>query len=247
MPAVRSRPRRRAWCRLRSPSMTTASAAGTKWPRRAGRPRRRPRTKRSPQRWHGSTTLRTQRGWPHDAATKPGGPSRHCSARPITADRNELRISTCRDRRSASRWGWVAARPDPRGPATSSGRRGTRARGRPVERRRADGSCRPTGFLCRATKDRGGADRAARPRRFSAAWIVVPHGATSAGARASGIAARARRAPRSAGARRCRRRRATRAPPDRSRQSCLPAWERSTSARRGDKPVSGQRRLTQRL
>ena len=65
------------------PQPITASAAATNGPRRAGRPRRRPPTKGSPPRWHGSTTLRTQRGWQHDAATKPGGPSRRCSARPV--------------------------------------------------------------------------------------------------------------------------------------------------------------------
>jgi hypothetical protein len=211
MRARRSRPQHRGWCRRRSRRTTTASAAVIDGPRRVGRPRRRPRIKRSPRRWHGSTMLGPQHAWPRAAPTRQGGPSKPCSARPGTAHRNELRASTARGRRPAAKCGWVEARPGARGTVPSPGPRGACARRRPVERRRADGPGGSARFALRAAKDRGRPDRAARPRRVSARHIVVLHGATSAGARAPGVAAGARRAPRSVGARRCRRRRATRA------------------------------------
>ena len=40
-------------------------------------------TKVSPPRWQGSTTPPTRRGWPRDAATRPGGRSRHCPHAPV--------------------------------------------------------------------------------------------------------------------------------------------------------------------
>ena len=219
MPAARSRPRRHAWCRRQSPSTITASAAGTNGPRRAGRPRRRPRTKGSPQRWHGSTTLRDatrlaarrcdEARWAVQALLRTPRYGR---------DRNELPISTRRDRRPAARCGWLAAGPDPRGPATSSARRGARAGRRPVERRRADGARRPARFLSERRKVAAGLtallDLAALPAAWSP-YLMVRHQLVLE--HQESLRALAERLGQ-LGARRCRRRRAARAAPDRSRR-----------------------------
>ena len=109
-PAARSRRRRHAWCRQQSPRTITASAAATSGPRRAGRPRRRPPTKGSPPRWLGSTTPPTQRGWPRDAATRPGGPSRRCFAQPANAPVAMSRPGRIGASARGVRLGWRLAR-----------------------------------------------------------------------------------------------------------------------------------------
>ena len=120
-PAACWRCRPHAWYRPPTAAMP-ASVAATSVLRRAGRPRRRHLTKGSPPPLLGSTTPPTQRGWQDGGATKRDGPSRRCFAHPRTPRRDEPR-----HRR-----------------ATSSARRSTRARGRPLERGRAHRARRPT-------------------------------------------------------------------------------------------------------
>ena len=188
-PAGSWRRRRRASCRPPAAAIP-ASAAATGVLRRAGRPGRRHPTKGSPPPLPGSTRPPTRRGWRDCAATKHDGPSRRCFAHPRAPRRDERR-----HRRAATGCAGVAPAPRARVRAASPARRGTRARGRPLERGRARRPRRPTLVARGAPEGVGRAGIAARARRSSAAAFVVSHGAPRARARASGIAPRTLRAP----------------------------------------------------